>query len=92
VDVRGAARVLQVALLGELLADREDVDRLGVRLLLQADHRLEDQAVALAVEVLGPELDVDQQRVERLLGEQDRAEDRRLGLEVLRRDLSCRLR
>jgi hypothetical protein len=89
VDVRGAARVLEAALLRQLLADRQDVDRLGVGLLLQADHRLEDQAVRLAVEVLGPELDVDQERIERLLRQQDRTEDRRLGLEVLGWDLGA---
>ena len=89
VDVGRAARLLELARARQLVADREGVDWLRLRLLLQADHRPEDLPVALAVEVLGLQLDVDQEAIERLLREQDRTEDRNLCFLVLRRDVAC---
>ena len=88
VDVCRPAGFLQLAASRQLLGDGEGVDRLGLRLLLQPQHRPEDQPMALAIEVLGPQLDVDQQAVERLLGEQDRPEDRNLCFLILRRELA----
>ena len=92
VDVLAPADLLELPGALELVAYREHVDRLGLRLVLQAEHRVEDQPVARAVEVLMPQPDVDLDPVERLLGEQDRAENRDLRLLVLRRPLARGLR
>jgi hypothetical protein len=73
VDVGLAAGLVEHSLAAQVVADRERVDRLGIRLLLEADHRLEDVLVAGAVEVVGAQPDLEQHPVERLLGEQDRA-------------------
>jgi hypothetical protein len=54
VDVGGPARLFQLTRAAQVLADGESVDRLRLRLLLQADHRPEDQLVPGTVEVLRP--------------------------------------
>ncbi len=77
-----AADLLQLAVLGELLGDREDVDR--VRVLVQVDDRLEDRAVAVAVEVLGLEANVQQHRLDGGLSDHHRPQHRLLRLQVLR--------
>ena len=79
-----AADLLELAVLRQRLGDREDVDRVGV--LVQADDRLEDRAVAVAVEVLGLEANVEQDRLDRRLRDHHRPQHRLLGLEVLRGD------
>src|SRR5918992_470350 len=86
VDVGVASGRLQLAVAAQVVADGQRVDRLGLGLLLQADHRPEDELVARAVEVVGPQPDLEQHAVKRLLGEQDRAEDGGLRLLVVRRD------
>ena len=92
VDVGLAAGLVEDALAAQVVADGEGVDRLGVRLLLEAEHRLEDALVARAVEVVGLQPDLEQHAVERLLGEQDRAEHGGLGLLVVGRDAARGLR
>ena len=79
-----AAYLLQLAVLLERLGDGEDVDRVGV--LVQADDRLEDRAVAVAVEVLGLEANVQQHRLDGGLRDHHRPQHRLLRLEVLRGD------
>ena len=79
-----AADLLELAALGEGLGDGEDVDRIGV--LVEADDRLVDRAVAIAVEVVRVEADVEQHRLDRRLGDHHRAEDGLLCLQVLGRD------
>ncbi len=49
-----AAGLLELARPPQVVADREGVHGLRLRLLLQADHGAEDQLVARAVEVLRP--------------------------------------
>jgi hypothetical protein len=86
VDIGLATGRLQLAVAAQVVADRQRIDRLGLRLLLQADHRPEDELVARAVEVVGPQPDLEQDAVECLLGEQDRPEDGGFGLLVVGRD------
>ena len=92
VHVGLAARLLELALAAQVVADGERVHGLGLRLLLEADHRPEDPRVARAVEVTGLQPDLEQHSVQRLLGEQDGAQDRGLGLLVVGRNASRGLR
>ena len=82
--VAGPADLVELAVLAQLLGDRQVVDL--VVALVELEHRREHRAVLLAVEVLGPQLLLDQQRVQVALVEQHRAQHRLLGLEVVGRD------
>ena len=81
-----AARLFELARPPQLLGDRQHVHGLRRRLLLQADHRLEDRRVPRAVEVVGTQPHLEQHAVERLLREQDRPEDGGFSLLVVGRD------
>jgi hypothetical protein len=80
---RAAADRLELAVLLEVLDERERVD--GLARPVQREHRREDQPVALAVEVAGLQALVDDQRRQRGVRQQHRAEHGLLGLEVLGR-------
>ncbi len=77
-----AADLLELAVLLERLGHGQHVDRVGV--LVQADDRLVDRAVAVAVEVLGLEANVQQHRLDGGLRDHHRPQHRLLRLQVLR--------
>ncbi len=81
VDRRGAPDLVELAVLAQLLGDREVVDL--VVALIELQHRREHGAVLLAVEVLGPQLLLHQQGVQVALIEQHRAQHRLLGFEIV---------
>ena len=80
VDPRLAADLVELALLVELVGDRDRVDRLA--LLVQLERGAVDLRVRLAVEVAG--VDDVARRLDRRLRQHHRAEHRLLGVEVLR--------
>src|SRR3954447_20473258 len=84
VDLRLAARLIELAARAQLLRDGEDVDRLARG--EQGEHGLEDGPMALAVEVLRAQALLDHVRVVRAVGLQDRAQDRLLGLDGVGRN------
>ena len=80
-EERDAADRLELALLLDLVLERDDVDRLGGG--LEVADRLEHHLVLVVVEVLDLErLELQQH----LVAQDDAAEDRRLGVEVVRKD------
>jgi hypothetical protein len=81
VDRRGAADLVELAVLAQLLRDGEVVDL--VVGFVELEHRGEHRTVLLAVEVVGPQLLLDQERVQVTLVQQHRAQHRLLGLEVV---------
>jgi hypothetical protein len=84
VDRRRPADLLQLAVVAQLLRDRQVVDL--VVALVELQHRGEDRAMLLPVEVLRPQLLLHQQRVQVALVEQHGAQNRLLGLQVVGRN------
>ena len=66
-DVVLATGALELA--GAQLLETVSASSLGRRLLLEPDHRAEDQLVPRPVEVIRPQTDLEEHPVERLLGE-----------------------
>src|SRR5829696_498643 len=83
-DDGAPADLVELAVLGESLGDRQHVHRIGF--LVEPDDRVVDRPVAVAVEVLRLEPDVEQDGLDRRLGDHHGPENRLLGLQVLGRD------
>ena len=80
-EVRDAADRLELALLGDLVFERDDVD--GLRRGFEVANRLEHHLVLVVIEVIDLERLELQQHV---VAQDDAAEDRRLCVEVVRKD------
>ena len=79
-DVRRSADLLELGVLGQLLAQRQQIDLAA--LLRQPPHRREDRPMRVAKKVLGA--DRADHAVERMVVDQNRSEDRALRIRRLR--------